>query len=95
MRRFRGMTRLAIPVVGAALLFAGCGSSELTASSLCKDFMAASPEAQAQAISKLSSQFDTPEVATPLGSPSVAYTCSSDSAMSLADLFQRYHEGEG
>lgn len=94
-RRIGDVARLALPVGASVLVFAGCGGSGLSASSSCKDFMAASQEEQAQAISKLSSQFSTPEVATPLGSPSIAYTCSSNPNLSLEDLFHKEHEGEG
>jgi hypothetical protein len=93
-RRFRGMTLITLLAIGAASMLTGCGSSGLSASSTCKDFMAASQEEQAQAISQLSSQFQTPEVATPLGSPSIAYTCSSNPDITLEDLFHKEHEGE-
>ena len=94
-RRLSGAARLALLVTGSTLVFSGCGiGSGLSASSSCKNFMAASQEEQAQAISKLSSQFDTPEGATPLGSPSIAYTCTPNPDMSLEDLFHKEHEGE-
>ncbi len=90
----RGATFLGVLLIAAVLALSACGSG-LTASSSCKDFMEASPEDQSSAISKLSSQFDTPEVATPLGSPNVAYTCSSNPDMSLEELFKAMHRGEG
>ena len=91
---FRSVACLIALAVGSICVLAGCGGSDLSASSSCKDFMAASPEDQASAISKLSSQFDTPEIATPLGSPSISYTCSSNPDMSLEEVFEKYHEGE-
>jgi hypothetical protein len=56
--------------------------------------MSASVEEQQEAISKLSSQFDTPETATPLGAPNVAYVCSSESDLTLGEYFERAHESE-
>lgn len=85
---------LGLLIVGATIVLVACASG-LSASSSCKDFMEASPEEQSGAISKLSAQFNTPEVATPLGSPSVAYTCSSNPEMSLEELFTAEHRGEG
>jgi hypothetical protein len=57
--------------------------------------MGASPEDQAQAISKLSSEFETPETATPLGAPNVSYVCSQEPEETLGDYFERAHEAEG
>jgi hypothetical protein len=94
MRTSRKISALAAPIAMLSLLGVGCSGSGLSASSSCKDFMTASQEEQAEAISKLSSKFDTPEVATPLGTPSIAYTCSSNPDMSLEKLFHGEHEGE-
>ena len=98
MRTSRKISALAAPLAMLSLLGVGCAGSVLgsglSASSSCKDFMTASQEEQTEAISKLSSQFDTPEVATPLGTPSIAYTCSSNPDMSLEKLFHGEHEGE-
>jgi hypothetical protein len=90
------MSRFAlVPTVAVAVMFLGCGGGGLSASSSCGDFLAASPEDQTQTISQLSSQFDTPELTTPLGEPNVAYVCSSSPEMSLEEVFQRSHEAEG
>ncbi len=77
----------------AVAVLLGCGGG-LSASSTCKDFANASPQEQAEAISKLSSQFDTPMVATPLGSPDVGFECASRPEMTLEELFKGYHENE-
>jgi hypothetical protein len=82
-----------LPVLGAGCAGSVLGSG-LSASSSCQDFMSASQVEQSEAISKLSSQFDTPEVATPLGTPSISYTCSSNPDMSLEQLFHSEHDGE-
>lgn len=90
------MRRIAlVPTVAMAIMFMGCGGGGLSASSSCEDFLSASPEDQEQTISKLSSQFETPELTTPLGEPNVAYVCSSSPEMSLEEVFQRSHEAEG
>jgi hypothetical protein len=98
MRTLRKLGTLAASLTVLSLLGTGCAGSVLgsglSASSSCKDFMSASQEEQTEAISKLSSQFDTPEVATPLGTPSISYTCSSNPDMSLEKLFHSEHEGE-
>jgi hypothetical protein len=56
--------------------------------------MGASPEEQAEAISQLSSEFETPSLATPLGSPNVSYVCSSQPDTSLGEYFERVSEAE-
>jgi hypothetical protein len=87
---------LYIPLVlGVSIVAVGCGGSGLTASSTCADFMSASPEEQSAAISKLSSEFDTPETATPLGAPNVPYVCAQEPAETLGEYFERAHEAEG
>jgi hypothetical protein len=48
-----------------------------------------------EAISKLSSEFDTPETATPLGAPNVSYVCAQEPEETLAEYFERAHEAEG
>jgi len=80
-------------VIGVVI--AGCGgSSGLSASSTCEDFSKASLEEQAEAISSLSSEFDTPEYASPLGSPEVGYYCSSNPETTLEALFKQEHGNE-
>jgi hypothetical protein len=86
---------IALSVTAAAIFLLGCGGEELSASSSCEDFLAASPEDQQQTISKLSSEFNTPQLTTPLGEPNVAYVCASSPEMTLEELFQRTHEAEG
>lgn len=81
--------------LGGSALAVGCGSSGLTAGSTCADFMNASPEDQSEAISKLSSEFDAPETATPLGAPNVSYVCAQEPEETLGEYFERAHEAEG
>ncbi len=92
--RFAGAVCLGALVLALVAVLAGCGGSGLSASSSCSDFMEAAPEDQASTISKLSTQFDTPEIATPLGSPGISYTCASNPEMSLEEVFHSYHAGE-
>lgn len=86
--------RSSLCIAVLAVLLAGCGGG-LSASSTCRDFANAGSEEQSEIISKLSSQFDTPEVATPLGSPDVGYECAGNPDMTLEELFRKYHESEG
>jgi hypothetical protein len=91
------MRRVVVGGLAAGFLLvgvAGCGGG-LSASSSCADFAKASPEEQAEAISKLSSEFETPEITTPLGSPDVGYACAASPDMTLEALFRGYHEQEG
>jgi len=82
-------------VAGALVVgLLGCGGSGLSASSTCEDFSKASPEEQAKAISSLSSEFNTPEYATPLGSPEVGYYCASSPETTLEEFFKKGHENE-
>ena len=82
-------------IAAVALAASGCGDSGLTASSTCKDFVDASPEAQAEAISRLSGEFETPEYNTPLGSPEVGYYCAGSPETTLEEFFHNAHESEG
>lgn len=82
-------------LVGIGFLLLGCGGSGLTASSSCADFMGASAEVQTEAISKLSSEFNSPETATPLGAPNVSYVCAQEPEETLSEYFERAHEAEG
>jgi hypothetical protein len=92
MRAFIGkFACLVFLVAGMSLGLTAC-AGELSADSSCQDFMEASPEDQASAISKLSSEFETPDIATPLGSPSIAYSCADEPDTSLGEVFQRYQD---
>jgi hypothetical protein len=79
----------------AAISVVGCGGAGLTASSSCADFSKASPEEQTEAVSTLSSEFDTPEYTTPLGEPEVGYYCAGNADTTLEAFFnqaQQYGE---
>jgi hypothetical protein len=90
------MKKLVCVLIAAVVLVgSGCGDSGLAASSTCRDFVDASPEAQAEAISQLSGEFETPEYNTPLGSPEVGYYCAGNPDTTLEEFFQRAHESEG
>jgi hypothetical protein len=83
-------------LITVAVLITGCGgSSGLSASSTCGDFSEASPQTQMEAISKLASEYEAPELTTPLGEPDVGYACASDPEMTLGTFFERFqHNGE-
>lgn len=87
MKRF--VLLLAIALTGIAC---GCGSGGLAASSSCQDFSNASPEEQAEAISKLASQFNAPDYTTPLGRPEVGYYCAANPDTTLEEFFQQAGE---
>jgi hypothetical protein len=53
------------------------GGSSLGASTSCRDFMNASPQAQDQAVSKVATQLNAPDAVTPLGRPNINYLCAS------------------
>lgn len=88
-RRFSGAARLALLVTGSTFVFAGCGGSSLSASSSCKDFMAASAMEQHEVVDQLSSHYDKPAYSTPLGEPEVPYYCSSSPSVTLGQFFQK------
>jgi hypothetical protein len=77
--------RLAIIAICGPMLLAGCGSQGLGASTSCRDFMNASPQAQDEAVSKVASQLDAPNAVTPLGRPNVDYLCASEPAWTLGE----------
>lgn len=89
------MRRLGVTaLVGMLLVMAlsgvvGCGGGGLSASSTCKDFSEASPEEQYEAISSLSSKFNTPAYTTPLGEPEVGYYCASSPETTLEEFFEQ------
>jgi protein-disulfide isomerase len=83
-------------LISIAVLVSACGgsSSGLSASSSCKDFGSVSPEEQVEVISKLATEYRTPELTTPLGEPDVAYACASEPEMTLETFFKGFHENE-
>ncbi len=92
MSRFRGVIRLTLLpllVIGLPFVLSGCGGSGLSASSSCKDFMAASVSEQHEVVDQLSSHYDKPAYATPLGEPEVPYYCSSSPSVTLGQFFQK------
>lgn len=74
-----------------ALAVAGWGSG-LSASSSCKDFSEASPQEQAEAISSLSSKYNTPDYTSSLGEPEVGYSCASSPETTLEEFFENASE---
>jgi protein-disulfide isomerase len=91
------MTRLGFVVFlcCGSLALTACGNDGggLSASSSCRDFAEAKPEEQAEAISKLATEFRTPELTTPLGEPAVAYACASEPDATLEAVFGQAGQG--
>jgi protein-disulfide isomerase len=82
-------------LISIVVLVSACGgSSGLSASSSCKDFGNAKPEEQVEVISKLATEYRTPELTTPLGEPDVAYACASEPEMTLETFFKGFHKSE-
>jgi hypothetical protein len=80
---------VAVAALAILLGIVGCGGSSLSASSSCQDFSSASSEEQSQVISKLSSEYDTPDYTTPLGEPEVGYYCAGNSETTLQEFFEQ------
>jgi hypothetical protein len=89
MRTSRKVGALAMPLAVLSLLGIGCGGSSLSASSSCKDFMAASALEQHEVVDQLSSHYDKPAYSTPLGEPEVPYYCTSSPSVTLGQFFQK------
>jgi hypothetical protein len=93
MRTSRKINVLAAALVAMSLLGTGCAGSVLgsglSASSSCKDFTAASASEQHEVIDQLSSHYDKPAYATPLGEPEVPFYCSSSPSVTLGQFFQK------
>lgn len=82
-------------LVATAIALTACGGGDgLSASSSCRDFGGASPEEQVEVISKLATEYRTPELTTPLGEPDVAYACASEPEMTLETFFKGFHKKE-
>lgn len=82
-------------LISIVVLVSACGgNSGLSASSSCKDFGNAKPEEQVEVISKLATEYRTPELTTPLGEPDVAYACASEPEMTLETFFKGFHKNE-
>jgi hypothetical protein len=92
MRTSQKISALAAPLVALSLLGAGCAGSGLSASSTCKDFMAASASEQHEVIDQLSSDYKKAAYATPLGEPEVPYYCSASPSVTLGQFFQKAEE---
>jgi hypothetical protein len=89
MRTSRKISALAAPLAVLSILGVGCGGSGLSASSSCKDFMAASASEQHEVIDQLSSHYDKPDYATPIGEPEVPYYCTASPSVTLGQFFQK------
>jgi hypothetical protein len=89
MRTSRKVGVLAMPLAVLSLLGIGCGGSSLSASSSCKDFMAASASEQHEVVDQLSSHYDKPAYSTPLGEPEVPYYCTASPSVTLGQFFQK------
>jgi hypothetical protein len=89
MRTSRKISALAAPLAVLSLLGVGCAGSGLSASSSCKDFMAASASERHEVIDQLSSHYDKPAYATPLGEPEVPYYCTASPSVTLGQFFQK------
>ncbi|MGH9089953.1 MAG: hypothetical protein ACRDZR_01010 [Acidimicrobiales bacterium] len=87
MKRSLSTLLVAMLVAAGGALLSACGSTALSASSTCQDFMKASPTAQQQVISQLASQYHKPSYATPLGEPEVPYYCADNPNVTLGDFF--------
>ena len=84
-----GALALAVAVITA---LAGCGSSELSAKSSCKDYVNASADEQRAAIGRLAQELHAPKVNTPLGRPNVDYLCAADGSRTLGSVISKYAE---
>jgi len=89
MRQTRTLFSLVLTGLIANGALSACGTSELTASSSCRDFMNAPASAQHEAIDKLAAQYKKPDFATPLGEPEVPYYCSANPGTTLGAFFAK------
>jgi hypothetical protein len=83
---------IAVAGVISCLALTACGSSSLSASSSCQEFMKASPSEQHEVVDQLASQYRKAVYATPLGEPEVPFYCSSDPSVTLGQFFQKAEE---
>ena len=89
MKTSRKIGAFAAPLAALSLLGTGCAGSGLSASSTCKEFMAASASEQHEVIDQLASHYDKAVYATPLGEPEVPFYCSSSPSVTLGQFFQK------
>jgi hypothetical protein len=92
MKRWLGIGALVMGMVLVSCAIVGCGGGGLSASSSCKDFAEASLEEQHEAISSLSSKYDTPDYTTPIGEPEIGYYCASSPETTLEEFFEHASE---
>ena len=83
--------RIGIAVIGviSSLALSACGSSGLSASSSCQDFMNASAIEQHEIVDQLASHYNKPAYTTPLGEPEVPFYCSANHSITLEQFFQK------
>ncbi len=90
MSGLRGVVRIALSVAGAGLLCAGCGSSKITASTTCKDYLAQSEEFRHDAAVRISSEtrgLNNP--GNPMWGLSLDAACGSAPTMTIGQYFAR------
>ncbi len=90
-RRRDNGRRLAVLVFTLALpaVVAGCGSSSLSGSSSCNDFLDAPPDQQEQVLNQLAAQYHVPDYAgAVMGMEEIGYECAGDPNATLDQRFQ-------
>jgi hypothetical protein len=86
----RRVVRTVLPVIGAGLLLGGCGSSQIAASTTCKDYLAQSEESRHDAAVRISSETrGLSDPGNPMWGLSLDAACGSDPNMTVGQYFAR------
>jgi hypothetical protein len=86
----RRVVRTALPGIGAGLLLGGCGSSQIAASTTCKDYLAQSEESRHDAAVRISSETrGLSDPGNPMWGLSLDAACGSDPNMTVGQYFAR------
>ena len=86
----RRVARIALTVIGAGLLLGGCGSSQIAASTTCKDYLAQSEESRHDAAVRISSKTrGLSDPGNPMWGLSLDAACGSEPNMTVGQYFAR------
>ncbi len=75
--------------VTAALWLAGCGSTEITASTSCDDYLQQPGDKRHDAAVRLSSEAGVDDAGNPMWGLSLDYSCGSKPKQTIGDYFDR------
>ncbi len=83
-KRFSALVLSALVVLSVV---SGCGQ-EMSASTTCKDFLAAPQGERDEAVIRIATELNAPNSTSPLGRPNIEYTCIQSPRATLGEVIE-------